>query len=174
MTSAPSTRMEYARSNLESSRKKVVGEPDEGKPHVRFDVAGDENQDRVKVLRHSQKKWRATGCLHLRLRRHPLTLPADLPPAARKANKGSSSLQHRARKPGRGEGHGKVSGSWQKIQGKSIAEGNKSKDVCFPKCLCCSCRSSPLGHTCFSGHKTTRNLLQTKQKESFHVSRKSY
>jgi len=23
---------------------KVVGEPDEGKPHVRFEVAGDENQ----------------------------------------------------------------------------------------------------------------------------------
>jgi hypothetical protein len=36
--------MEYAQSNLESHRKKVVGEPDEGKPHVRFDVAGDENQ----------------------------------------------------------------------------------------------------------------------------------
>jgi len=31
---------------LESSRKKVVGEPDEGKPHVRFDVAGDGNQTR--------------------------------------------------------------------------------------------------------------------------------
>jgi len=29
---------------LECSKKKVVGEPDEGKPHVRFDVAGDENQ----------------------------------------------------------------------------------------------------------------------------------
>jgi hypothetical protein len=38
--------MEYAWSNLESSRKKVVGEPDEGKPHVRFDVAGDGNQTR--------------------------------------------------------------------------------------------------------------------------------
>jgi len=47
---------------LEYSREKVVGEPDEGKPHVRFDVAGDENQDKVLVLRHSQKKWRATGC----------------------------------------------------------------------------------------------------------------
>jgi hypothetical protein len=32
---------------LEYSKKKVVGEPDEGKPHVRFDVAGDENQDKV-------------------------------------------------------------------------------------------------------------------------------
>jgi len=31
-------------SNLEWSRKKVVGEPDEGKPHVRFNVAGDGNQ----------------------------------------------------------------------------------------------------------------------------------
>ena len=29
---------------LEYSKKKVVGEPDEGKPHVRFDVAGDGNQ----------------------------------------------------------------------------------------------------------------------------------
>jgi len=31
-------------SNLEHRRKKVVGEPDEGKPHVRFDVAGNGNQ----------------------------------------------------------------------------------------------------------------------------------
>jgi hypothetical protein len=30
---------------LESSKKKVVGEPDEGKPHVRFDVAGNGNQE---------------------------------------------------------------------------------------------------------------------------------
>jgi len=29
---------------LEYSKTKVVGEPDEGKPHVRFDVAGDENR----------------------------------------------------------------------------------------------------------------------------------
>jgi hypothetical protein len=72
-----STRLEYVRSNLESHGKKIVGEPDEGKPHVRFDVAGDGNQDMVIVLRHSQKKWRATGCLHLRPRRHPLTLPPD-------------------------------------------------------------------------------------------------
>jgi hypothetical protein len=77
-----STSPEYVRSSLESRRKKVVGEPDEGKPHVRFDVAGDENQDRVKVLRHSQKKWGATGCRHLRPRRHPLTLPANSGSAA--------------------------------------------------------------------------------------------
>jgi hypothetical protein len=44
----------------------VVGEPDEGKPHVRFDVAGDENQDMVIALRHSQKKWGETGCHHLK------------------------------------------------------------------------------------------------------------
>jgi len=31
---------------LEYSKKKVVGEPDEGKPHVRFEVAGNGNQDR--------------------------------------------------------------------------------------------------------------------------------
>ena len=50
-----STEVEYA-SILESRKKKVVGEPDEEKPHVRFDVAGDGNQDVVKVTRHSQKK----------------------------------------------------------------------------------------------------------------------
>jgi len=33
--------------NLESCRKKVVGEPYEGKPHVRFEVAGDGDQDKV-------------------------------------------------------------------------------------------------------------------------------
>ena len=66
--------MEYA-SILEYRKKKVVGEPDEEKPHVRFDVAGDGNQDMVKVLRHSQKKWRETGLPHLSPRRHSLTLP---------------------------------------------------------------------------------------------------
>ena len=40
---------------------KVVGEPDEEKPHVRFEVAGDENQDKVQGLRHSQRKRRANG-----------------------------------------------------------------------------------------------------------------
>ena len=39
-----STGPEYALSCLENRRKKVVGEPDEGKPHVRFDVAGNGNQ----------------------------------------------------------------------------------------------------------------------------------
>src|SRR3990170_1449664 len=34
---------------LEYSRKKVVGEPDEGKPHVRFEVAGNGNQDMVQA-----------------------------------------------------------------------------------------------------------------------------
>ena len=33
--------------DLESRRKKVVGEPYEGKPHVQFEVAGDGNQDMV-------------------------------------------------------------------------------------------------------------------------------
>ena len=68
--------MEYA-PILEYRKKKVVGEPDEEKPHVRFDVAGDGNQDMVKVLRHSQKKWRETGLPHLSPRRHSLTLPVD-------------------------------------------------------------------------------------------------
>lgn len=62
---------------LESSKKKVVGEPDEEKPQVRFNVAGDGNQDMVKVMRHSQKKWRETGLPHLSPRRHSLTLPGD-------------------------------------------------------------------------------------------------
>jgi len=31
---------------LEYRKKKVVGEPDEEKPHVRFDVAGNGNQDK--------------------------------------------------------------------------------------------------------------------------------
>ena len=44
---------------LEYSKQKVVGEPDEGKPHVRFDVAGNGN--------------RASNIP----RRHSLTLPAD-------------------------------------------------------------------------------------------------
>ena len=39
-----STGPEYAQSYLENHRKKVVGEPDEGKPHVRFEVAGNGNQ----------------------------------------------------------------------------------------------------------------------------------
>jgi hypothetical protein len=34
---------EYA-STLENRKKKVIGEPNEGKPHVRFEVAGDGNQ----------------------------------------------------------------------------------------------------------------------------------
>ena len=55
-------------STLENRKKKVVGEPDEGKPHVRFDVAGDENQDRVIAIN-----------FHLRPRRHLLTLPAAPP-----------------------------------------------------------------------------------------------
>ena len=35
--------------NCACPRKKVVGEPYEGKPHVRFEVAGDGNQDMVWV-----------------------------------------------------------------------------------------------------------------------------
>ena len=35
--------------NPESPKKKVVGEPYEGKPHVRFEVAGDGNQDMVRA-----------------------------------------------------------------------------------------------------------------------------
>jgi len=41
---------EDALQDLESRRKKVVGEPYEGKPHVRFEVAGDGNQDMVWVI----------------------------------------------------------------------------------------------------------------------------
>jgi hypothetical protein len=35
--------VEYA-SILEYRKKKVAGEPDEGEPHVRFEVAGDGDQ----------------------------------------------------------------------------------------------------------------------------------
>jgi hypothetical protein len=40
-----STGADYA-STLENRKKKVVGEPDEEKLHVRFEVAGDGNQTR--------------------------------------------------------------------------------------------------------------------------------
>ena len=53
-----STGQEYAVHTHERRKLKAVGEPYEGKPHVRFEVAGDGNQD-------------------LRPRRHPLTLPPD-------------------------------------------------------------------------------------------------
>ena len=58
--------MEDAGQDLESPKKKVVGEPDEGKPHVRFEVAGDGNQE-------------------ANPRRHPLTLPPDRRPQQRAA-----------------------------------------------------------------------------------------
>ena len=45
-----SFQQEDALQDLESRRKKVVGEPYEGKPHVRFEVAGDGNQDMVWVI----------------------------------------------------------------------------------------------------------------------------
>jgi len=32
-----------------SHRKKAIGEPDEGKPHVRFEVAGDGNLDMAQI-----------------------------------------------------------------------------------------------------------------------------
>ena len=53
---------------------RVVGKPYEGKPHVRFDVAGDGDPDRGELLRHSQRKRGATDRLGLRPRRHCLTL----------------------------------------------------------------------------------------------------
>ena len=72
-----STKGEYADQGFESRKKKVIGEPYEGKPHVRFEVAGNGNQDMVKALRHSQRKQRATCLHHLSPRRHSLTLRAD-------------------------------------------------------------------------------------------------
>ena len=41
---------EHVAQNLESRRKKVVGEPYEGKPHVRFEVAGDGNRAMAWVI----------------------------------------------------------------------------------------------------------------------------
>jgi len=52
--------VEYA-SILEYRKKKVVGEPDEEKPHVRFDVAGDGNQDMVKVTEALSKEMERNG-----------------------------------------------------------------------------------------------------------------
>ncbi len=40
----------YVGLDLESPRMKAVGEPYEGKPHVRFDVAGDGNRDMVRAI----------------------------------------------------------------------------------------------------------------------------
>ena len=44
------------RQHLERPRKKTVGEPDEGKPHVRFEEAGDEDQNMVELVRHSREE----------------------------------------------------------------------------------------------------------------------
>ena len=41
------TEKSWNNGGLEYSKKKVVGEPCEGKPHARFDVAGDENQNKA-------------------------------------------------------------------------------------------------------------------------------
>ena len=42
--------MEQAFQDLECLKKKAVGEPYKGKPHVRFEVAGDGNRDMVCVI----------------------------------------------------------------------------------------------------------------------------
>jgi hypothetical protein len=47
------------------------------KPHVRFEVAGNGNQDMVVVLRHSHKETESNELVHLSPRCHSLTLPAD-------------------------------------------------------------------------------------------------
>ena len=63
--------------SLECFWSKVEGEPDAGKPHVRFEVAGGGNRGMGEILRHSQRKRREMSCLVLNTRRHSLTLPAD-------------------------------------------------------------------------------------------------
>jgi hypothetical protein len=60
----PSISQDDAEHDLECRKPKAGGEPYEGKPHVRFEVAGGGNQD-------------------LGPRRHSLTLPADAQTAAR-------------------------------------------------------------------------------------------
>ena len=50
--------------NLESPKKKVVGEPYEGKPHVRFEVAGDGNQDMVWVIEALSKETERKQAAH--------------------------------------------------------------------------------------------------------------
>ena len=62
---------------LNATRRKIVGEPDAGKSHVRFEVAGGGDQRMGRIFRHSQRKRRATGLSSLNARRHSLTLPAD-------------------------------------------------------------------------------------------------
>jgi hypothetical protein len=42
-----------AGAGLESRRKKVEGKPYEGELHVRFEAAGDGDQDRKRLVRHS-------------------------------------------------------------------------------------------------------------------------
>jgi hypothetical protein len=53
--------------------------------------------------------------------------------ADHKANKKSRSMQRRERKSGRGEKPGKGGDARKMNPGKSMAEGGKSKDGCFPK-----------------------------------------
>jgi hypothetical protein len=48
--------------NSKAAMKKVVGEPYEGKPHVRFEVAGDGDQDKVELVRHSQRNGEQRIC----------------------------------------------------------------------------------------------------------------
>ena len=64
---------------LACRRMNVVGKPYEGKPHVRFDVARDGDQDMGGLLRHSQRKRGATDRPGLRPRRHSLTLHLTWP-----------------------------------------------------------------------------------------------
>ena len=71
---SPSISQEHVAQDPESRRKKVVGEPYEGKPHGRFEVAGDGNQDMVVALRHSQEETESNELPHLSLRCNSLNL----------------------------------------------------------------------------------------------------
>ena len=69
-----STSQEYAEQALNAPGRKIIGKPYEGEPHVRFDVAGNGNPDRVELMRHSQRKRGAPARLDLQSqRRHSLT-----------------------------------------------------------------------------------------------------
>jgi len=60
-----STNAAYAAQALNAPGGTIIGKPYEGEPHVRFEVAGNGNPDRVELMRHSQRKRGAPARLDL-------------------------------------------------------------------------------------------------------------
>jgi hypothetical protein len=75
--------------NRECHWRKAVGEPYEGKPHVRFEVAGDGNQDRVKaseaLSEETESNWSAS----------PTSQAPSPDPASRRFGSGALRLASR-------------------------------------------------------------------------------